>query len=166
MSSQSQVIPKETAITCQKKCCTLTTNPYTNTQSYYAPDKFKKPKAGVFFYDENHRFLIVQSRGYKWGPPKGSMETCDDTLEDTAIREVMEETGLKVDKSELTTKIRIDRTTYFIIKQRENVVYIPCLPDNDASGIGWVHPDCLCTLNIELNSHCKILLDKLRQCKL
>jgi 8-oxo-dGTP pyrophosphatase MutT (NUDIX family) len=127
--------------------------------------KFKKKKSGVFFYDpKTDRILLVKSRGMKWGPPKGSMEDIDNTIEDCAIREVYEETGIKIHRELLKTdnKYRIDRATYYYLEIDYNDKFIE-LYDN--LGITWIKRKCLHDLinreSIELNSHCKKLLRKL-----
>lgn len=45
--------------------------------------------------DGGHRFLLVQHLGGHWGFPKGHVEG-NETEEETALREIMEETGLPV----------------------------------------------------------------------
>jgi 8-oxo-dGTP pyrophosphatase MutT (NUDIX family) len=147
---------------CVKGCCFIATKPYYGTHSFY--DKYRKLKAGVFFYDPSmEKVLLVQSRGMKWGPPKGTMEYTDNSIEDCAIREVKEETGIDVDLQTSTDKFRIDRATYFYIETSSSpdIMPIPNGINNDASGITWIGVDCLDNMN--LNSHCKKLIQ--RYCK-
>lgn len=167
MSAQSLIFQY-----CPKGCCSITTKPYKHIHtSYDFRHKFNNIKAGIFFYDPiSKRVLLVQSRGMKWGPPKGSMEDIDSlSIENCAIREVKEESGIDVDISQLTSenKYRIDRATYYYIEYAPDAssLDIPGGHDNDASGITWIDVDCLCDMYdrriIDLNSHCKKLLRKI-----
>ena len=67
--------------------------------SIYDSDKGfsrNRRKAGVVIFNPpTESVLLVQSRGNLWGFPKGSIEE-NETIKDAAIREVREETGLKV----------------------------------------------------------------------
>ncbi|MBU9720376.1 MULTISPECIES: NUDIX hydrolase [Bacillaceae] len=57
--------------------------------------------AGAFVFDEDNRLLLQQrSDTGQWGLPGGFMEF-DETVQDTARREVFEETGLYLGKLEL-----------------------------------------------------------------
>lgn len=62
-------------------------------------------RAGVVLYDDNLDVLIVHPLGQsksRWDFPKGHFDTKHDTsLDDTAIRELEEETGIHVSDSEL-----------------------------------------------------------------
>lgn len=154
---------------CTRGCCDIITKPYLAVHEDYS-SKYKKCKAGVFFYDSKaKKVLLVQSRGEKWGPPKGTMENIDKTIEDCAVREVEEETGLQISVDTLSTcsKYCIDRATYFYLEtdsaQCESV-YIPGGHGNDATGIMWISVQCLReTPRLDLNSHCKKLLSKYTQ---
>ena len=156
---------------CPDGCCTLNLKPYKHVhQNWDFRHKYKNFKAGVFFYDpKTQSVLLVQSRGMKWGPPKGSLEEVDNnSVEDCAIREVYEETGLRINKSMLCTKYKIDRATYFYIEiDSDSNLDIPFTVDNDASGITWINKDCLYKMcmndELDLNSHCKKLLGKILQ---
>ena len=156
---------------CPNGCCSITMKPYHRTHtSYDFRHKFNKFKAGIFFYDPlAEKTLLVQSRGMKWGPPKGTMESTDHSVESCAIREVKEETGIDINSSMLTSnnKYRIDRATYYYIEKYapSSSINVPGGLDNDASGITWINTNCLCEMSdngdIDLNSHCKKLLKKI-----
>ena len=142
--------------TCQKGCCII------RKRTGYVPVrtdfryKYNKPKAGVFIHDDcQKRILLVQSRGQKWGPPKGTMETSDSSLEDCAIRELFEETGIGLDKSCFTRTIQINRASYFDVSASVTPVLVR---DRDITGYTWMHLDCV--HEMDLNSHCKQLLRK------
>ncbi len=160
---------------CLNGCCDILTHPYqTNYKVYDFKNKIRRNKAGMFFYDKrDNKILLVQSRGEKWGPPKGSMEGVE-TMEECAIREVMEETGLDISLHMLEgcERIRIDRSMYYYLEvnreqlsRKDNTL----VADNDASGVMWIDVGCLETMVktgfIDLNSHCKKLLHKLFKIK-
>jgi len=90
-------------VVCSKGCCNLQLVSYNgsrkiNTQKSYC-------KAGIIIYDpRSDKILIVQSRGNLWGPPKGSANG-DEHPKDCAIREVQEETGIKVIAESLSNKV-------------------------------------------------------------
>lgn len=161
--------------------CRIYMSPYVHCQERHDWVKFRKLKAGICFYnDEKGQVLIIQSRGDRWGLPKGSMEDCDteeftvgspDSIKLCATREAMEETGIRVDPCHLTVKYTTDKTTYFLInvcKQPKYMEYINQLnsdsksgdiDNNDATGISWIYVSCLLkTPSLVLNSHCKKIL--------
>lgn len=144
---------------CKNGCCFVLTREYRHMVQQYS--RVKKEKAGVFLYDpKTNKILLVQSRGTKWGPPKGTMEIIDKTVVDCAIREAEEETGLNINPDDFIAECRIDRATYFLLHRNECDIALPEELGNDASGIGWVSPNCIQTLNLDLNSHCKKLLTR------
>lgn len=56
----------------------------------------------LVFNDKNELLLNLRTDTNTWGIPGGSMELYE-TIEDTAIRELKEETGISADKLELVT---------------------------------------------------------------
>lgn len=69
--------------------------------------------AGGIVENNNHEILFIYRRG-KWDLPKGKMEA-NETIENTAIREVEEETGIQ----NLKLKQFID-TTYHIYREKDS----------------------------------------------
>ena len=153
---------------CKKGCCTIHTIPYKYIHSDFEfKHKFNNSKAGVVFYDSStNKVLVVQSRGMKWGPPKGSKEVYDASIEDCAIREVLEETGIQLTKEDLVhlEPIRINRAIYYFMNFPENKVSMANIA-SDISGITWIQLPCLkqlCESNtFQVNSHCRKILEKL-----
>jgi 8-oxo-dGTP pyrophosphatase MutT (NUDIX family) len=144
--------------TCRRGCCTIRSRFYDQRNAVMDfRHKYNKPKAGVYIHDAQRcKVLVVQSRGFKWGPPKGTVEDEDKTTEDCALRELYEETGIQLTRDQLGRYITVNRTTYYIVPFSETDELV--VPDKDISGYAWMHIDCVRELDI--NSHCKDLLRK------
>ncbi|NDE13733.1 NUDIX hydrolase [bacterium] len=77
-------------------------------------------KCGIIFYhpSADKYLLVLGKKSEKWGFPKGHQEK-DETEEETAIRELFEETGIHVRREDLQTKTRFKNNIYF------NVATVP-----------------------------------------
>lgn len=72
-----------------------------NLRSMVGHEKVIMVIAGAFVFDGENRLLLQQrSDTSEWGLPGGFMEM-DESIQDTAKREVYEETGLKMQELEL-----------------------------------------------------------------
>lgn len=151
---------------CKSNCCVIKVKPFISQKKYYINKNRKK--AGVFFIDnKTKKILLVQSRGNLWGPPKGGLQI-NESVKDCAIREVLEETGIKIKKEDLTQYTIVkSKSTYFLIEIEEQEVFIQKNVNenaNDANGITWINIDCLneeiLRGKMNITSHCKILLNK------
>lgn len=134
-------------------CCSLLiwdymipTNNRARTRRYIDPKRYtdSRKAGGILIY--NGRVLIVQSRGDKWGFPKGGYEQ-DETAVQCAEREVHEETSFNFRFSDDDMKIKYKDTTFFV-KHLQNKppkidnTYLKT-PGNDCTGIGWMRLTCL-----------------------
>lgn len=150
---------------CKDECCKIYTKEYTHFYTTtYIKNKFKQKKAGVFIHSpKENRVLLVQSGGQKWGAPKGSMDDTDLSIKDCAIRELFEETGIRLTVDNLNRYTRIGRCFYYYIQMSMDDVDI-CIQDiqgNDASGISWIKIDCIRNVDrFELTSNCRKLFQK------
>jgi ADP-ribose pyrophosphatase YjhB (NUDIX family) len=149
-------------IWCKQKCCNLKVDEY---KPVYNNERKKKSKAGVFIFDpESKKILLVQSRGNFWGPPKGTMQY-GETWVTCAVREVIEETGFKINPSNFTKATKIKGSSlYFFLEMKECAVNVQTkIEGNDANGIGWLKIDCLFEMinneQIKINKNCKILIN-------
>lgn len=151
---------------CELGCCRYIIRPYPqqNLRPNSSSGNQGIRKAGGFIYDaEKMKVLLVQSRGQMWGPPKGSMNPQESTL-DCAIREVWEETGLLLNESQLDRPIVIrSKAVFYSIEMNEVDVSLQTdQNDNDANGIGWFRIDCLQNLvesgKISINHPCRMLI--------
>lgn len=155
---------------CNKDCCTYKITPYKqikwNNGDGWKSNVKKIVKAGSFVIDpETGKILLVQSRGQMWGPPKGTLQD-EETVDECAIREVFEETGILLSQSQFLSKTLVkNKAMYYTTEIKEfDISPQNHIKDNDANGIGWFNVECLEQLMKEekvlINQHCKILLKK------
>lgn len=169
-----------TTFNCRKGCCTIRINlSHQRTHRSYSNTK-RREKAGVFVLDPGFpsprdpftgrkpsepKVLLVQSRGRLWGPPKGTFEEGETSVQ-CALREVKEETGLNLNPTLFTKKTRVKSiATYFYLEMDECKVSPDTeMEDNDVNGITWIRLGCLGPCiedgHIVLNKHCRILLKR------
>jgi len=144
---------------CNNNCCHFKTKEYINNLTHIYTSN--KNKAGAFLYDKN-KILLIQSRGNLWGPPKGTINP-NETTQQCAVREVLEETGIDITSQCFDNFFKIKNTTYFYIKIKHSEVFIQNnTQDNDATGIAWVNISCLNSLildkKIKITYHLKLIL--------
>ncbi len=104
--------------------------------------------------EENKYLLIRNKRSAHWGFPKGHVEP-GETNEETAIREVLEETGLKirivpdfVKKSEYTIQGKIEKSVSIFLAETDEIEYR--IQEEEIEECGWfTYRDALKTLNYE-----------------
>jgi 8-oxo-dGTP pyrophosphatase MutT (NUDIX family) len=160
-------------INCEKGCCAFQMTPYEEIV-YELNDGWKEgsakiKKAGCFIFDSTtNRLLLIQSRGKYFGFPKGSLNE-NENIQDGAIRELKEETGIEIDKEKLLRSILIKNNSYnslyYMVDMKEvNVKPQNHIENNDANGIGWISLDCLKYMvfskKIRINQHTRILIKK------
>ncbi len=112
--------------------------------------------AVVFRNDENEKkFLLIRNkRSAHWGFPKGHIEP-GETNEETAIREVFEETGIKIKVlpnfkkfSEYTIQGRIEKAVSIFLAETNDIEYT--IQAEEIEECGWFsYCDALKTLNYE-----------------
>ena len=77
----------------------------------------------------NNVLLVFGKKSQKWGFPKGHMEM-GETEEETAIRELREETGIRLDNV-LDTRIRFRNNVYFIVNIAKDNLEQASIEDKD-----------------------------------
>jgi hypothetical protein len=130
-------------LNCGKECnCIIK-----KMKEYKSPDKKYKnycTKSGMLMYSESGKILVVQSRGRLWGAPKGSVEN-NESLEQCAVRELFEETGIKMNVGEIWKKRKAKKLKhgfYFEVSGApESKVSI--MDKFDSTGGGWINLKCL-----------------------
>lgn len=109
--------------------------------------KHKKiDKAGIIFTHKD-KILIIESYNKFLGFPKGRKEKYE-TLEQTAIRELREETGIHLSTLEGCVVWNIRNIRFFVIEvSDEEEKYmsdnIKILDNGEITGIGFVHRNCI-----------------------
>ncbi len=156
--------------TCHSGCCTIYTRAYTGTLNY----EKKYLRGGAFIFSPTEgRILLVQSKGMLWGCPKGS-SNLHESVEDCAIREVFEETGIRLLPSEFDLAYNVRSNgrivaTYFYIETDGLDVNLDT-SDSSISGITWIRLSCLRRLlkegwpkldqkKVKINHHTRLLCD-------
>lgn len=124
--------------------------------------KQRRVGAGTVILDyKNKKVLIVQSYHGKWGLPKGE-KNYNETLEECAIRETFEETGIRLLQSDLKEKktVYYGEGNYFFVdgtgldyKQIENYKF-----NEEITGIMWISTNDIVKNKIQINSHLRTLI--------
>jgi len=97
-----------------------------NIGSFYVPDtnspyskKTRLKRCGVicvkFIFDVPHLLVVRGAVSHIWSLPKGCINEGETELE-CAIRETLEETGLKLDLTEANERLCINHNVYFIVQ--------------------------------------------------
>lgn len=113
----------------------------------------KRRKAGfIVFNNEKTKVLLVKQKYYdeypKWGCPKGHREETE-SLIDTGIRELHEETGLMLNKQQMYKFVNICNTCYYIYTL--DCEYIPRVNDNrEISEASFITIDKIPNINTNL----------------
>jgi 8-oxo-dGTP pyrophosphatase MutT (NUDIX family) len=152
---------------CFRKCCSLRVLENNNVESYYSEYEGHSG-AGVCVITPKG-VLVSQSHNLYWGFPKGLQEEGESIL-DCALRELLEETGVYVEKEQLkkfvfsfrykniTRKVSI----FFLISDGEKFQCNPLNILNDSTGFGFIQPICLLELyysgTIKVNYFTRIIL--------
>lgn len=118
---------------------------------------YERSCGAVVFRDsaDGRRFLLIKNkRSTHWGFPKGHVEA-GETDEQTAVREVLEETGLHIrlldgfcEKSTYTIQGRIDKTVLIFLAATTDTKTV--IQESEIEDYLWLEYDrCLSTLNYE-----------------
>jgi 8-oxo-dGTP pyrophosphatase MutT (NUDIX family) len=86
-----------------------------------------REKVGVIVYDRRGNILLVQGPSGKLSFPKGG-RLRGETEHEGALRELYEETGLDLEHSDYTDKIKLIWGTYFVYKLPCAGIKIPLRP--------------------------------------
>lgn len=91
-------------------------------KSEYYHDLIIQIGSSIIIENENGEILLQRrSDNYQWGLPGGSQEP-DETLEETAVREVREETNLIIDKDDLKfLTILSGKSRYYVYPNGDQV---------------------------------------------
>jgi ADP-ribose pyrophosphatase YjhB (NUDIX family) len=131
---------------CVQECCIYRTFFNKKEQKIWLNGP-RKTRSGCIIYDTcQKKMLMVQTMGQYWGFPKGMIEDNEDS-KTCAIRETKEETGYELTHNDLLRMIKIDSNIFYFVKGKVNNNIKPLTFDNnDATGIAWISPDCIYSL--------------------
>jgi 8-oxo-dGTP pyrophosphatase MutT (NUDIX family) len=128
-------------------CCQLQKLQYHHNQETQVwPAERHRYRAGIIFLDYNEKkVLVVQSYCVHWGFPKGS-KNVNETFKECAIRELFEETGIRIHEEDIEHTIQLyNGTVKYYIVQWNRRFHIDCsvIDTSEISGIGWICVQCL-----------------------
>ena len=124
------------------------------------------PSASAVVTDELGRILLIKRRDNKlWALPGGGHDV-GETIEQTAVREVKEETGLDVEVTALTGiytdpahivaftngEVRQQFSLCFTTRQTGGTLAI----DHESTDIAWTHPDDIPALDVHPSMRLRI----------
>jgi len=117
-------------------------------------------KCGIILQNFNNILLVFGKKSLKWGFPKGHMEP-GETEEETAIRELFEETGILLKSLSSANRIQFKNNTYFWIYLKEETLKT-CIQDTEEiQKCIWFSRQELKNLNpVECNFGLKLWLNR------
>lgn len=127
------------------------------TEGYSVECFYETSCGAIVFRKENnakHFLLIRNRRSTHWGFPKGHVEP-GETNEETAVREVMEETGIPIEilpsfakRSEYTIQGKIEKSVVIFLAQTNQTHYT--MQEEEIEECGWFsYENAMKTLNYE-----------------
>jgi len=147
---------------------TFSNKKLTNNKQPFVKRQGPRIRAGVCMYcPKEDKLLVVQAYNEFVGLPKGGQEV-GETTPQTALRELFEETGVHIAAVDESKSVIMHRScTYYIVEVESTDSMYPIalheFPDNDVSGAGWVHLDCICKLPGRTTSHLDSILKMLKR---
>ena len=158
------------AITCYRKCrCCLDVTVKT-VANFYDDDDLPKQCAGVCVINRRG-ILVSQSYNLYWGIPKG-IANPDESLRQCALRELFEETNLKLEPDQLSRVVftfryrNIHRRVCVFFAHVDDTTALQArVGDEESTGCGFIHPSCLLELfysgKIKINYFTRVLINKI-----
>ncbi len=106
--------------------------------------KHKNTRCGAIIFNSDltklliveNNYLYKESRISKWGLPKGVINYSE-TFNECAMREIWEETGLKINIGKNQLFLKINESYYFPIKMNENKALLNIHDIDEIKSVGW-----------------------------
>lgn len=126
----------------------------------------KRIRSGTIILNfKDKKVLLIQSYGSFWGLPKGHIEE-NETIEDCAIRETLEETGIQLKQTDLKRSYTVFNGdgVYYVVDGTQLNFDANQINNHsgEITGINWICMRCLNSLiqskQIAINSHLRALL--------
>jgi len=142
-----------------------------NVVRYRRTSKTKRaPRSGTIILDRhNKKVLVIQSYKRFWGFPKGHVEE-NETMEQCAIRETSEETGISLRETDLLRSYTVYNGdgVYFIVNGNDLSYNLERMTSTEEiTGINWLCLRCLDRYmrvnEIIVNSHFRALIPIIRR---
>lgn len=100
----------------------------------------KLKRCGAIILDEQKHVLLVQGHSGVWSLPKGHQSHYKESYTMCAMREVYEETGLKLRITKNFKRVEIGRIIYYLIELNDYYKKFLKIRDKDeVKKIDWVH---------------------------
>jgi tRNA nucleotidyltransferase (CCA-adding enzyme) len=128
-------------------------------------DQMSVKKCGIIFYRPamDRYLLVLGKKSEKWGFPKGHQEN-NETEEETAVRELFEETGIHIRHEDLLSKIRFKNNIYFNVST-EPGQSLGIQDTNEIVGISWLSiPEMMLIPKEKMNFGLKNWLSSVHDC--
>lgn len=139
-----------------------------NPVDYHCSTKYR-PRVGGIILDNNYNLLIVKGKiSNKWSLPKGALEFKENYI-DGAIREIHEETGLKLTIINNDNHIpfwRINKGIIFLFHLNKYTPQLNPIDTNEIVSAKWLNLENINDVNHVLNTSNKMLsiaINKLRK---
>lgn len=104
-------------------------------------------RCGAIIFDKSKNILLVQNHSGIWSCPKGHQKYENESFKQCAMREIYEETGLKLKITNTFKQIRIGNIIYFVIKLDEYFKKFLKINDkHEIKKIKWIYKDDISNL--------------------
>jgi ADP-ribose pyrophosphatase YjhB (NUDIX family) len=100
----------------------------------------KLKRCGAIIIDKQRNILLVQGHSGVWSLPKGHQSHTNEPYTICAMREVYEETGLKLRITKNFRQVEIGNIVYYLIELNDYYKKFMKIKDNDeVKKIDWIH---------------------------